>query len=279
MVEAAGAVPRFVRLAMPGWGLDVAAIRRALTPRTRAVILNSPHNPTGRAFTAEELGALLELCAHNGLTCVVDEVYEHTMFDGARHVSPLQSPLGRAHAIVVGSLSKTLHMSGWRIGYCIADPATTALVRRMHERTTVGTSHPLQYGAAACQVTDPPKYAGLFAGARDLMVASLTTMGFDVHPPDGGWFVFAGTEKLGWPSGALAKRLVDSAGVLVAPGTAFFDDPAEGDRWIRTTFVRDARATAAALDRIGDFLRTERPPTMDNWPTETATAAAASCPA
>lgn len=262
VVELAGAVPRFVRLEAPDWRLTEEALTRVLSPRTRAVVLNTPHNPTGRVFDAQELGLLMSLCQERGIVCITDEVYDCTVFDGRRHLSPLAMPGARPTSVIVGSLSKKVQMTGWRIGYCIADPEMTEVLRRVHEHTTVGTNHPLQSGASALKASDVLDGRALFQDRRDELVAGLSSLGFTVRPPEGGWFVFAGTEALGWPARALSRRLAESAGVLVAPGSPFFRRPVDGDRWIRTTFVRGAGTTRAALDRIAAFLAAEDPPSV-----------------
>jgi aspartate/methionine/tyrosine aminotransferase len=232
MVELAGAVPVVVPLREKGWRLDPADVARSVTARTRAVVVNTPHNPTGRVFDDGEVAGVLDVCRRHDLACVTDEVYDHYVFDGARHVSPLSLPGGRRDVVMVGSLSKTLKASGWRIGFCVADPVTTAAIRRVHERTTVGTSRPLQHGAAAL---------------------TMDAMGFAVFRPEGGWFLLADTRPLGIPASTLCRELVERAGVLVAPGATFFPDAAE-DHWIRLTFVRDPVTTEEALDRLERFL-------------------------
>jgi aspartate/methionine/tyrosine aminotransferase len=254
MIELAGAVPRPVPLAGPGWRLDLGAVRAALTPRTRAVLLNTPHNPTGRAFDEDEVAGLLELCARHGLVLITDEVYEGFVYDGRRHVSPLGRPAAAEHAIVVGSLSKSLQMSGWRLGYCLASPALTAAVRRVHERTTVGAPGPLQVGAAAVNVAALADDSAYYQRRRDHLVTRLEELGLTMARPEGGWFVLAAVDAFGRPSDLLAEELVRSAGVLVAPGTSFFTDPADGRRWVRMTFVRDEGRTEEALDRMRKFL-------------------------
>ncbi|MCC9152669.1 pyridoxal phosphate-dependent aminotransferase [Streptomyces parvulus] len=254
IVELAGAVPRPVRLEAPGWRLTETAVTRALSPRTRAVVLNTPHNPTGRVFDPGELRLLMDICAAQGIVCVTDEVYDCTVFDGRRHLSPLAMPAARPDTIVVGSLSKKLQMTGWRIGYCIADPETTSVLRTIHEHTTVGTNHPLQAGARALKPSDVLDGRREFQEQRDELVAGLSSLGFTVRPPEGGWFVFAGTEALGRSAREISRTLAARAGVLVAPGTPFFGRPEDGDRWIRTTFVRGAETTRAALDRMAAHL-------------------------
>lgn len=254
IVRIAGAVPVAVPLQVPDWQLDVDALRRAVTPRTRAIILNTPHNPTGRVFTPGEIAAVVDLCAERGLVCVTDEVYDHYVFNGQPVVSGWSVPGGRARVIVTGGLSKTLRMTGWRIGYCIADPAMTDALRRVHERTTIGAPTPMQYGAAALGADDENHDLPALMAARDLLVQGLRDLGFEVRRPEGGWFVLAGTAGLGLLSSELSVELIQRAGVLVAPGTPFFAEPRDGEAWVRTTFVRDTATLTAALDRIAKFL-------------------------
>ncbi|ANW22446.1 pyridoxal phosphate-dependent aminotransferase [Streptomyces clavuligerus] len=251
-VELAGCTRVPAPLDPSGWRLDPERIASVLTPRTAALIVNTPHNPTGRVFTAEELGGLLDLCERRGVTCVVDEVYADFVFDGGPHVSALGFPRHRPRVVVVGSLSKADEMSGWRLGYCVADPALTTALRHVHERTTFGAAVPLQHGAAVlARAGSGPEQ---FRNGRDEMVRRLAAMGFEVTTPEGGWFLLAGTRRLGLRSDALAEGLLVRAGVLVAPATPFFADTGEGQRWIRTTFVKDLATLTKALDAMESFL-------------------------
>lgn len=264
MVRLAGATPVSVALARPGWRVDEASLRAAVTPRTRAIVVNTPHNPTGRVFDEREIGAIVDVCTDFGLTCITDEVYEQFVFDGGRHISPLDQPGGRERTIVVSSLSKTFEASGWRIGFCFAPPGLTEGLRAVHEHVTLGASRPLQAGAAALPTAAEMSSAlarrrRRFAEQRDRMVVRLRSSGFDVHRPEGAWFLLAGTAALGWSAAALAEDLVARAGVLVAPGEPFFATSTDGDRWIRATFVRDAAATEAALDRLAGHVGHHRP--------------------
>jgi aspartate/methionine/tyrosine aminotransferase len=259
MVELAGAVPRVVPLRPPGWRIDLAAVRAAVTRRTRAILLNTPHNPTGRAFDATEIGGLIAICADRGLTLITDEVYDQYVFDGRRHVSPLSLPGGADHGVVVCSLSKTLRMTGWRIGFCIASAERTAVLRRVHERTTLGTSRPLQLGAAAMISSGVPDDRSSLQVQRDLIVTSLRSAGLWLYRAEGGWFLLADVTGLGRPASALAGELVRDAKVLVAPGTPFFSHRDEGERWIRVTFARGQSVTSTALERIERHLRAGQP--------------------
>ncbi|NUT48889.1 MAG: pyridoxal phosphate-dependent aminotransferase [Saccharothrix sp.] len=252
VVGLTGAVPVAVPLTFPDWRLDLDRLAGAITPRTRAVLLNTPHNPTGRVFDAAEVHGLVEFCARHGLVCVTDETYERFVYDGRSHVSPLG--LG-THVAVVGSLSKSLRMSGWRIGYVVAPAELTAAVRLVHERTTVGAARPLQEGVAAW--TDDGSPVADFQRRRDHLVAGLAELGFGVTVPEGGWFAVADVTPLGYRSDEFAADLLAATGVLLAPGSAFFTDH-RAPELVRATFVRDAGRTAVALDRIGRFLDTRR---------------------
>ncbi|MFF2013521.1 pyridoxal phosphate-dependent aminotransferase [Streptomyces sp. NPDC058195] len=254
VVELAGAVPRFVALEGPGWRLTEEALNAAVTPRTRAVLLNNPHNPTGRVFDAAEFAVLTAFCERHDLILITDEVYDRFTYDGRPHLSPLGAvPALRDRSVVVGSFSKTRRMSGWRLGYCVAGPEITAGLRSVHERTTLGTPHPLQRGAAALgplDGTDVTEARARFQDRRDLVCAELRRAGFTVHAPEGGWFLLAGTAGLGRTSSELAAELVTHAKVLVAPGASFFADPGAGEGWVRIALVRDRAELAPALDRV-----------------------------
>lgn len=252
MVTLAGAIPKPVGLAAPDWRLDLDAVRAQLTPRSKAVLLNTPHNPTGRVFDDAEVDGLLRLCADHDLVCVTDEVYDGFVYNG-QPSSPAADPVHRARTIVAGSLSKSFRMTGWRLGYCLAEPGLTEGLRRVHERTTVGASHPLQRGAAVLAQRHVAE-AGTLRTVRDEVTNRLGKLGFEVYVPDGGWFALANLGGLAASSTELAHRLVREAGVLVAPGTAFFHDRAEGEKWIRVTFARDPAATSEALGRIEKFV-------------------------
>lgn len=247
-VRLAGCVLVPVRLRNPGWRLDLDRLAAAFTERTAAVIVNTPHNPTGRVFSREEMAGLLALCEQHGVVCVSDEVYADFVFDRRAHVSALDFPQHREHRIVSASLSKANEMAGWRIGYCVATPRLTAVLRKVHERTSFSTSTPLQHGAAA--VANATCGPDQFEHRRKEMVDRLRDMGFDVHPPEGGWYVMAGTEPLGLDAERLSDALLRTARVLVVPGTPFFENTADGRRWIRTTFVKDPVRQTAALDAM-----------------------------
>lgn len=259
MVVFAGAVPKLVPLQRPGWRLDARAVRNAISPRTRAVVVNTPHNPTGRVFDTDEISRLIELCAQHDLTCIVDEVYADYVFDGRTHLTPLALPGSRERVVSVGSFSKKLHVAGWRVGFCVANAETTAAIRAAHARTTVGTSHPLQAALAARTSFGAGPEVALIQQQRDLMTERLSALGLRADRAEGGWYLLADVSEIGWRAGDLARQLVEEAGVLVAPGTSFFAGAEQGANWVRVTFVRDAATTKLALDRLEEFLPARRP--------------------
>ena len=253
-VVIAGAVPRPVPLSGPGWRLDPGVLATACTDRTRAILLNTPHNPTGRSFTRDEVSAVLRLCAERDMVCVTDEVYRRYTFDGREHVSPLGLAAPHEHAVVCGSFSKVRGISGWRLGYAVAGERLTEALRRVHTRLTLGTATPLQRALAAAGPGGEPCGSRESAARRTQLAAGLTEIGLRVAEPEGGWFLMAEVSGLGWAADELAGKLAVEAGLLVVPGTVFFTDPAEGRRWLRFSLVRDEATTAEGLRRLRHFL-------------------------
>ncbi|MBV9445320.1 MAG: pyridoxal phosphate-dependent aminotransferase [Streptosporangiaceae bacterium] len=240
-ITLAGGLPRFVPLTPPDWRLDSRALTAAFGPRTRAIVLNTPSNPTGRTLSFEELNEIAEACERWGVTVISDEVYAGLVFDGRVHLSIADIPRMRPYGIVVGSLSKSLAISGWRLGFLRAGPRRTQLLRRVHEVTTNGAAAPLQYGASQAGVLrgdwwDP---ASELVRCRDRMQRTLRAMGLQCSTPDGGCFLLAGISAVtGAGAPEYVRQLLDERAVLVVPGTGFFADPARGRAYIRVAFNR-----------------------------------------
>ncbi|MFE5123439.1 pyridoxal phosphate-dependent aminotransferase [Streptomyces sp. NPDC056669] len=243
-VALSGAIPRFVPLHAPDWRFDPAELATAFTSRTRAVLLNSPGNPTGRVLTRQELDWIAELAERWDATVICDEVYSTFVFDGRELTSITEVPGLAERSIVVGSLSKSYAISGWRLGFLRADPVRTEALRRVHEVTTLGAPAPLQ-AAAGLQVLS----ANLKAAAeemqhrRDQTVEIFTRMGMKITPAEGGCFLFADISPLTGgqiDSGAFTHELLNKVGILVVPAGPCFDDPARGDQYVRIAFNRRA---------------------------------------
>ncbi|MGW7531811.1 pyridoxal phosphate-dependent aminotransferase [Amycolatopsis sp. NPDC054798] len=252
-VALAGGTPRIVRLRPGDWSWDPGELAAAFGPRTRAVMLNSPSNPTGRMFTAEELDEIGTHVERWGVTVISDECYAGLTFDGREHVSAADRLSLRQHSIVVGSLSKNLAISGWRVGYLRADAERTAVLRRVHEVTTNGTAAPLQRAVGSSGILGSSEWdpaAGL-AQRRDLVQQMLRDLGLTFRPADGGCFVFADiSDATELDSPAYCRQLLDHNGVLVVPGTAFFSDLDRGRRYVRVAFNRSLQTIRAASEQL-----------------------------
>ncbi|MGZ6295930.1 MAG: pyridoxal phosphate-dependent aminotransferase, partial [Candidatus Limnocylindrales bacterium] len=187
----AGARPRYVALHEPDWAIDEAELRAAFGPRTRGIVLTSPHNPTGKVFTRAELELIAELCLEHDAVAFSDEIYEHLVYEG-EHV-PLATLPGMAErTVAINSLSKTYSVTGWRVGWVIASPELTAGVRKVHDFLTVGAAAPLQAAGTVALQLPEAYYAALLAGYRERrahLLAALETAGFRVYPPAGAYYV------------------------------------------------------------------------------------------
>jgi aspartate/methionine/tyrosine aminotransferase len=254
-----GAVPRFVRLREPGWSIDEAELRAAFSDRTRAIIVNTPHNPTGKVFSRAELELIAELCARHDAFCVTDEIYEHIHYLGpGGHVPPATVPGLEDRTVTVNAMSKTYAVTGWRVGWTLAPPAMTDAIRKVHDFLTVGAPAPLQAaGVAAMQL--PAAYyddlAAAYRARRDLLCDALAEAGFRFRVPDGAYYVLTDTTDVdpAADSTALALRLVREIGVAAVPGPAFHADAAEGARQLRFAFPKQEatlRDAAARLTRL-----------------------------
>ncbi|TMR06725.1 pyridoxal phosphate-dependent aminotransferase [Actinomadura soli] len=258
-IALAGAVPRFVPLQPPDWRFDPADLAAAFTSRTRAVLLNSPANPTGRVLDREELDLIAELAERWDTTVICDEVYSNYVFDGRVQTSIAEVPGLAERSIVAGSLSKSFAISGWRIGFLRADRVRTQAMQCVHELTTQGTATPLQVAVGVAALSTDLKTAAEEMGRRrDLALEIFTGMGMKIAPPEGGCFLFADVSPLtgGLKDGrAFTFELLDTAGVLVVPGASSFADPARGEQYVRIAFNRQEEL----LREVGHRIRAARP--------------------
>ncbi len=253
----AGAVPVWVPLVAPDWHVDLDALRRAVGPRTRALLLNSPHNPTGHVFSRAELEAIAELCIANDLLVITDEPYEYIVYRG-EHVPIATLPGMRERTVTISSLSKTFSCTGWRLGYAIATPERTGAIRKVHDFLTVGAPAPLQEAAAIGYRFGDEYYATLADGYRDrraVLSSALEGAGFRFAVPDGAYYCLADfTAMSDADDVAFATWLVTDIGVATVPGSSFFrPGSADGRRYVRFAFCKRSetlRAAVAALERI-----------------------------
>jgi aspartate/methionine/tyrosine aminotransferase len=257
----AGAVPRHVRLRSPDWTFDPDELANAFTPRTRAIVLNTPHNPTGKVFTREELERIADLCQRHDVLAITDEIYEHILYDDARHVSIATLPGMAERTVTIGGLSKTWSATGWRIGWCLAAEELTAAIRKVHDFLTVGAPAPLQEAAAEALDFGPEYFATLrrdYARRRDALLPALVELGFEVFRPAGAYYAMTGIDALARPEEddvAFARRLVARGGVATVPGSSFFVDPVDGRRLVRFCFAKRLETLERAVEALRGRLR------------------------
>jgi aminotransferase len=252
-----GARPRYVALRPPDWSFDAEELGAAFNERTRAIVVNTPHNPTGKVYSREELQLIAELCQRHDALAITDEIYEHMVFEG-EHVSIATLPGMRERTITISGGSKTYSITGWRIGWLIAPPQLTAGIRKVHDFLTVGAAHPLQIAVAAALHFPPAFYDALleeYRERRDVIVRGLREVGFVPNPPAGAYYVMAGIDRLTeLDDVAFAHWLVEAVGVATVPGSSFYANLELGRRQIRFSFPKRLATIErglAALREIG----------------------------
>lgn len=237
-----GAEPRYVRLHAPEWTFDRDELRRAFNRRTKAIILNSPNNPTGKVFTREELEFIAGLCQEFDALAITDEIYEHIVYDGAVHVPILSLPGMRDRAVMVNSMSKTYSVTGWRVGWVLAAPDLTDSIRKVHDFLTVGAAAPLQQ-AGVTALGLPDEYyqhlADEYRARRDHILVSLRTAGFQPFTPAGAYYVMAGIEGLGFSDDyEIVKHMITNVGIAAVPGSSFYRQGSGGNQFVRFCFCK-----------------------------------------
>ncbi len=250
-----GAIPRLVTLRAPDWTFDEADLRAAFSDRTRAIVINSPNNPTGKVFSREELSLIAELCIRHDAIAVTDEIYEHITYDGARHV-PIATLDGMAdRTVTISALSKTYAVTGWRVGWAIASRSLMAGIRTVHDFLTVAAAAPMQIAGVTALELPPAYYEEMstgYAERRDLMMSILAETGFEASPPAGAYYVMADCSHLGLGDDvAVATTMVEETGVACVPGSSFFSNPADGAHLVRFAFCKTLATLSAAGERLG----------------------------
>jgi aminotransferase len=237
-----GAKPVWVQLHEPDWRIDFDELRAAFSPRTRAIILNTPNNPTGKVFTRAELQFIADLCQEFDAFAFADEIYEYIIYNNEAHVSIATLPGMAERTVTISGLSKTFSITGWRLGYCIAPASVTPGIRKVHDFLTVGAPHPLQMAAAEALAFPQSYYDELCAGyrrRREVLLPYLERAGFKLAAPDGAYYVMTDAADLGCKNDTeFVTQLVQKVGVAGVPGSSFYSPRELGKTKVRFMFAK-----------------------------------------
>jgi aminotransferase len=254
-----GATPRFVPLRPPDFSFDRAQLAAAFGPATKAIILNTPNNPTGKVFSREELEFIRELCIRWNALAITDEIYEHILYDGARHISLATLDGMRERTITINGMSKTYSVTGWRVGWSIAPPEVTGAIRKVHDFLTVGAAAPLQQaGAVALRLPDSyyEKLAADYSVRRDRTLAMLEAAGFRCFKPGGAYYIMTDISGFGFSDDvAFTRHMIEHVGVAPVPGSSFYSNPADGSQQVRFCFCKTDATLSAAEERLAKLRR------------------------
>jgi aspartate/methionine/tyrosine aminotransferase len=252
----AGAKPKFVPLEPPGWRLDLDQLRAAFSPRTKAIVLNTPHNPSGRVFTREELTVIAALCQEHDAWAFTDEIYEHILYSGHHHLLAT-FPGMRERTVTISGLSKTFSCTGWRLGYTIAPAKATDAIRKVHDFLTVGAPAPLQAAGAVGLAFDADYFNRLaqeYRERRTILSAALREAGFIFTEPAGAYYILADFSELsGDDDTTFATWLAREGGVATVPGTSFFSHKELGRKLIRFAFCKKRETLERAAERLASI--------------------------
>ena len=254
-----GAKPRFVKLRPPDtpdgeWTFDERELRAAFHNHTKAIVVNTPNNPTGKVFTRTELELIRDLCVEFNVLAITDEIYEHILYDGARHISIAALEGMRERTITINGLSKTYAVTGWRVGWAVAPPMITDAIRKVHDFLTVGAPAPLQEAGTAALGLPATYYQGLAEGyrkRRDRLMPVLEEVGFRCFRPRGAYYVMTDIRNFGFANDVeFTKYLVKDIGVATVPGSSFYNDPRDGAQQIRFAFCKRDETLDEAAKRL-----------------------------
>jgi aspartate/methionine/tyrosine aminotransferase len=246
---------KLVRLRPPDWTFDPDELRRAFSSKTKAIILNSPNNPTGKVFTRAELQVIADLCHEFDALAITDEIYEHIVYEGASHIPIAALPGMRERTVLVNSMSKTYSVTGWRVGFVLAAPDLTDSIRKVHDFLTVGAAAPLQQaGVTALSLPDSyyEKLSLEYQKRRDFLLQRLEQAGFRCYRPNGAYYIMTDISDFGFADDlSFVRHMIENVGVAAVPGSSFFSDSNAGATLIRFCFCKKYET----LEKAGDRLR------------------------
>ncbi|MEC8944200.1 MAG: aminotransferase class I/II-fold pyridoxal phosphate-dependent enzyme [Acidobacteriota bacterium] len=253
-----GATPRYVSLKPPNWAMDISELEAAFNDNTKAVIINTPNNPTGKVFSLPELKEIARLCRQYDVIAITDEIYDQIIYGEPdaplAHHSLMTIEGMRDRTVVINGMSKSYSVTGWRVGWTIAEPTITEAIRKVHDFLTVGAAAPLQEaGAIALSLPDSyyQELADDYRARRDLLCQALDKTGFGFTVPDGSYYVMASINAFGYPNDvAFADFLVEKIGVAVVPGSSFYSEAERGSQQVRFAFCKRRKTLEAAASRL-----------------------------
>jgi aminotransferase len=252
------ATPRYVTLRPPDWSFDPDELRAAFNERTKAIIINTPHNPTGKMFTREELRLIADLCIEYDALALTDEIYEHIWYPdasrGVGHIAMATLDGMRERTVTINGMSKTYSVTGWRVGYAIANPEITNAIRKVHDFLTVGAAAPLQEAGVKALNLPPNYYQKLqtdYQQRRDFLLGVLEEAGFKCFKPDGAYYIMTDISEFSFPNDVgFAQHLVREVGVAVVPGSSFYSRSELGAQQVRFCFCKRDETLQAAAERL-----------------------------
>ena len=250
----AGATPRFVALHEPNYSIDAAELAAAFSPLTKAIIVNTPHNPTGKIFSRAELETIAALCCRYDTLAITDEIYEHIIFGESQHLSLATLPGMAERTITISGLSKTYSVTGWRLAYAIACERLTSAIRKVHDFLTVGAPHPLQEaGAAALGLPESfyTELAAMYQRKGAMLFEALNAAGLKCRAPQGAYYIMADISELGFRDDfEAADFMLDEVGIAAVPGSSFYHSRELGRHILRFTFSKSDTTLASAAERL-----------------------------
>lgn len=253
-IQMAGGIPRYYTLRPPHWQIDEAALASLFNDNTKLIIVNSPHNPTGKVFSEAELEQIANLCQSHDIIAMTDEVYEHILFDDATHIPLANFPGMAQRTVMISSLGKTFSVTGWKVGWAIAHRPLAKAVFRAHQFMTFSGAAPLQEAAAVALASQPKFYEELnklYTKKRSFLIDALSDAGLPPIPPKGTYFVMVDISQLGFESDvAFCRYLTKEVGVAAIPPSAFYHNPSEGFGLARFAFCKEDKTLAEAARRL-----------------------------
>ena len=264
----AGVTPRFVPLHEPEYTFDPDELRAAFNKRTRLILFNTPHNPTGRVFTRAELEIIAKLCQEFGVIAITDEIYEYILFDDHRHISIASLPGMADRTVTISGLGKTYSLTGWRVGWAVASAAITARIRKVHDYLTICAPGPFQVGGVTALNLGEAYYTAMrqeYSTRRDYLLNTLQKSGFQYRSPEGAYYVMANFEEINWDPKKYARPgwgvdrnfaeyLAREVGVAVVPGSSFYFGTPLGNTHVRFNFAKSINTLQAAAKNLERYL-------------------------